>query len=132
MLGSLLCIVCLKNVNTIYYKVSTVSRRLLRCGGPGSIPGDICSGQSGIGTLFFRVLRVFSRLPVLFRRCSTLAHIYDPKNFAIGSVLREHASAGTLMLFGHSAEGTIVSEEKAVVGGRRKRGDEEFHNLLSL
>ena len=94
-------------MNTIYYELSTVSRRLLLRGGPGSIPGDIYSGQSDSGTFFFRALRGFSPLPVLFRRCSTLAHIYDPKNFAIGSVLRKHASVGTLMLFGHSAEGNI-------------------------
>jgi len=91
---------------TIYYEVSKVSRRILRRGGPGSIPGDICSGQSGTRTIFLQVLRFFP-LPVLFRQCSTFAHIYDPINLAIGSVLREHASVGILTLFGHSAEGMI-------------------------
>lgn len=87
-------------MNTIYYEVSMVCRRILCRGGPGLTPGDICSEQSGIGT-------VFLPLPVLFRQCSTLAYIHGPINLAIGSVLREHASAGTLILFGHSGEGTI-------------------------
>jgi hypothetical protein len=93
-------------MNTIYYKVSTFSHRVLHRGGPGSIPGDICSGQSGTGIIFLGVLLLFP-LPALFRQCSTLAHIHDPINLAIDSVLREHASAGILLLFGHSAEGTI-------------------------
>jgi hypothetical protein len=83
-----LCIVRLKNMNTVYFDVSTVSRRLLRRRGPSSIPCDICSRQSGTGIIFLVVLRFFP-LP-LFRQCSTLAHIF----FLFSSPLALQPSVG--------------------------------------
>jgi hypothetical protein len=81
---------------------------------------------------FFSNYFVSFPLPVLFRQCSTLAYIYDPINLAIGSVLREHASAGTLMLLGHSAEGTICVWGKGCNRRTKEIHDEEFNYLLSL
>ena len=81
---------------------------------------------------FFSEYFLFFPLPVSFRQCSTFAHIYDPINLAIGSVLRQHASAGILMLFGRSAEETICVWGKVCNRRAKEIPDEEFNNLLSL